>query len=71
MARLAPTYLPRKPHETVLYHLVKEHGDEFLQYARDAYDGPLPGFVHLQCTVLSTRSPGSPYHVAIAASEAR
>jgi hypothetical protein len=45
VARVAPTSLPRKPHETVLYHLVKDHGNEFLQYARDAYDGPLPRYV--------------------------
>jgi hypothetical protein len=45
VARLAPTYLPRKPHETVLYRLVKEHGDEFLEHARQSYEGPLPRYV--------------------------
>ena len=45
MAPLAATYLPRKPHDTVLYRLVKEHGSNFLQYARDMYDGPLPRYV--------------------------
>jgi hypothetical protein len=35
-------YLPREPHETVLYRLVKEHGTEFLRHARESYDGPLP-----------------------------
>ena len=45
MARLAPTYLPREPHATVLYRLVKEHGAEFLRHARDSYEGPLPRYV--------------------------
>ena len=45
MSRLAPTYLPREPHATVLYRLVKEHGAEFLRHARESYDGPLPRYV--------------------------
>jgi len=45
VARLAPTYVPREPHATVLYRLVKEHGDEFLRHARESYDGPLPRYV--------------------------
>lgn len=45
MARLAPTYLPREPHATVLYRLVKEHGAEFLRHARESNDGPLPRYV--------------------------
>jgi hypothetical protein len=45
VARLAPTYLPREPHATVLYRLVKEHGAEFLGHARESYDGPLPRYV--------------------------
>jgi hypothetical protein len=45
VARLAPTYLPREPHATVLYRLVKEHGAEFLRHARESYDGPLPRYV--------------------------
>ena len=45
MARLAPPYLPREPHATVLYRLVKEHGAEFLRHARESYDGPLPRYV--------------------------
>lgn len=45
MARLAPTYLPREPHATVLYRLVKEHGAEFLRHARESCDGPLPRYV--------------------------
>jgi hypothetical protein len=45
VSRLAPTYLPREPHATVLYRLVKEHGAEFLRHARESYDGPLPRYV--------------------------
>jgi hypothetical protein len=45
VARLAPTYLPREPHATLLYRLVKEHGAEFLRHARESYDGPLPRYV--------------------------
>lgn len=45
VARLAPNYLPREPHATVLYRLVKEHGAEFLRHARESYDGPLPRYV--------------------------
>ena len=45
MARLAPTYLPRDPHGTVLYRLVKEHGAAFLRHARESYDRPLPRYV--------------------------
>jgi hypothetical protein len=43
VARLAPTYLPREPHATALYRLVKEHGAEFLRHARESYDGSSPG----------------------------
>jgi len=55
VGRLAPTYLPREPHATVLYRLVGEHGAAFLRHAREAYDGPLPRYVedelrgYLQC----------------------
>jgi len=45
VARLAQNYLPREPHATVLYRLVKEHGAEFLRHARESYDGPLPRYV--------------------------
>jgi hypothetical protein len=45
VARLAPTYLPREPHATLLYRLVKEHGAEFRRHARESYDGPLPRYV--------------------------
>ena len=42
VARFAPTYLtylPREPHATVLYRLVKEHGAEFLRHARESAIG--------------------------------
>lgn len=45
MSRLAAPYLPRRPQETVLYGLVKEHLGELLQHARDNYAAPLPKYV--------------------------
>ncbi len=45
MARLAAPYVPRKPQETVLYALVKEHLRDFFDHAREAYDAPLPKYV--------------------------
>ena len=40
--KLATPYLPRRPQETVLYGLVKEHWRDFVQHAREAYEAPLP-----------------------------
>lgn len=37
MSRLAAPYLPRRPQETVLYDLVKDHLDEFLQHAQPGH----------------------------------
>ena len=45
MSRLANPYLPRRPQETVLYGLVKEHWRDFVQHAREAYEAPLPKYV--------------------------
>ena len=45
MARLAAPYVPRKPQETVLYALVKEHLRDFFDHAREAYEAPLPKYV--------------------------
>ena len=45
MSRLAAPYVPRRPQETVLYALVKEHLEDFLQHARESYAGPLPAYV--------------------------
>ena len=45
MSRLATPYVPRQPQETILYALVKEHLDAFLQHARESYAGPLPKYV--------------------------
>ena len=38
-------YLPREPHKTDLYRLIKHHGAEFLQYARESYGRPLPRYI--------------------------
>jgi hypothetical protein len=53
VASLAPAYTPRRPTETVLYALVREHLASFLAYAREHYDGGLPakgaGIAKPQC----------------------
>ena len=38
-------YQRRQPENSVLYKLVHEYLEEFLQYARDNYRGPLPSYV--------------------------
>ena len=48
MAALAPPYLPRRPTETVLYGLVREHLTSFLAHAREHYDGGLPKYVEAE-----------------------
>lgn len=45
MARLAPAYSPRRPTETVLYGVVREHLETFLTHARDSYAKPIPKYV--------------------------
>ena len=45
VAALAPAYLPRRPTETVLYGLVRQHLESFLAHAREHYDGGLPRYV--------------------------
>jgi Putative transposase/Transposase zinc-binding domain len=45
MAALAPAYTPRRPAETILYALVREHLESFLTHAREHYDGGLPRYV--------------------------
>jgi Putative transposase/Transposase zinc-binding domain len=45
VAALAPAYAPRRPTETILYALVRQHLESFLAYARDHYDGGLPCYV--------------------------
>jgi hypothetical protein len=59
VAALAPAYLPRRPTETVLYGLVRQHLESFLAYTREHYDGGLPRYVEdelrafLRCGVFS------------------
>jgi len=45
VAALAPAYRPRRPTETVLYRVVREHLETFLEHARETYDAPLPRYV--------------------------
>jgi hypothetical protein len=59
VAALAPAYAPRRPTETVLYGLVRQHLESFLAHARENYDGGLPRYVEqelrgfLRCGVFS------------------
>lgn len=59
VAALAPAYAPRRPTETVLYGLVRQHLESFLGYAREQYDGGLPRYVeqelraYLKCGLFS------------------
>ena len=45
MSRLATSYVPRRPQQTVLFGLVQEHLQDFFRHARESYDGPLPKYV--------------------------
>jgi hypothetical protein len=59
VAILAPAYRPRRPTETVLYGLVREHLASFLAHARESHDGGVPCYVEaelracLKCGVFS------------------
>jgi hypothetical protein len=35
VAALAPAYAPRRPTETILYALIRQHLESFLAYARE------------------------------------
>lgn len=59
MATLAPAYRPRRPTETVLYAVVRDHLETFLAHARETYEAPLPRYVerelrgYLRCGVFA------------------
>lgn len=59
MASLAAAYAPRRPTETVLYELVRQHLESFLAFTREHYEGGLPRYVeqelraYLKCGVFS------------------
>ncbi|MGH7283011.1 MAG: transposase [Polyangiaceae bacterium] len=59
MAALAPAYRPRKPTETLLYGVVREHLATFLAHACETYQAPLPRYVqnelrgYLRCGVFA------------------
>jgi hypothetical protein len=38
-------YVPRRPHDTVLYGIVREHLASFLAHTERAYAAPLPKYV--------------------------
>ena len=45
VAVLAPAYRPRRPQDTLLHRIVREHLETFLAHARESYDAPLPKYV--------------------------
>ena len=59
MAVLAHAYRPRRPTETVLYGVVRDHLETFLARARETYEAPLPRYVeqelrgYLRCGVFA------------------
>jgi hypothetical protein len=59
VARLAAPYVPRRPTDTVLYRVVRDHLETFLAHARESYARPLPQYVeqelrgYLRCGVFS------------------
>ena len=48
MSRLATSYVPRGPQQTVLFGLVQKHLQDFFRHARESYDGPLPKYVRAE-----------------------
>ncbi len=59
VAALASPYAPRRPTETALYALVREHLETFVSWARETYEKPLPRYVeqelraYLKCGVFA------------------
>lgn len=59
VAALSAAYRPRRPTETVLYSIVREHLETFLAHARESYGAPLPLYVenefreYLRCGVFA------------------
>jgi hypothetical protein len=59
VGKLAPPYTPRRPTETVLYAVVRDHLETFLRFTRETYEKPLPRYVenelraYLKCGVFA------------------
>lgn len=59
VAVLAHPYTPRRPTETVLYAVVRDHLETFLRFTRETYEKPLPRYVenelraYLKCGVFA------------------
>ena len=45
VAVLARPYRPRRPQDTLLHRMVREHLETFFEHARESYDAPLPKYV--------------------------
>ena len=56
---LTTKYVPRRPESTVLYALVRDHLETFVEHARERYTKPLPRYVvdtfrgYLHCGILA------------------
>ena len=44
-SKAGPNVLPRDPHATVLFGIVRDHNASILREANEAYDKPVPRFV--------------------------
>jgi hypothetical protein len=59
LARLAPAYAPRRPEQTALHGIVREHLASFLAYANQHHEGGLPKYVehesraYLKCGIFA------------------
>ena len=45
MRRASSSYTPRRPHDTVLYDLVRKHLATFVAHTEATYAAPLPRYV--------------------------
>ena len=45
MRRASTSYTPRRPHDTVLHRLVREHYATFVAHTEATYAAPLPRYV--------------------------
>ena len=43
--RISSAYTPRRPHDTVLHRLVREHYATFVAHTETTYAAPLPRYV--------------------------
>ena len=65
LARLAPAYSPRRPEQSALHGIVREHLASFLAHADEHHEGGLPKYVehefraYLKCGIFAHGTIGS------------